>query len=98
MAMVEAGGNRQDVHEAIRVLSHQAAAEVKLEGKDNDLIARIRGDAFFAPIHAQLDSLLDPATFTGRAEQQVDRFLADEIRPALAKYAAQLGGNSELAV
>jgi len=98
MAMVEAGGNRQDVHEAIRVLSHQAAAQVKLEGKDNDLIERIRADAFFAPIHASLDALLDPATFTGRAEQQVDRFLADEVRPAIAKYAAQLGGSSELAV
>jgi adenylosuccinate lyase len=98
MAMVEAGGNRQDVHERIRVLSHQAAARVKDEGLDNDLIQRIRADAFFAAIHPRLDALLDPRTFTGRAAQQVDRFLADEVRPLLAKYADRLAGASELKV
>lgn len=98
MAMVEAGGDRQAVHERIRVLSREAAAEVKDHGRDNDLIPRIRADAFFAPIHRQLDALLEPSTFIGRAPQQVDRFLADEVEPALAAYANKLGGSSQLSI
>jgi adenylosuccinate lyase len=98
MAIVEAGGDRQEVHEKIRVLSREAASQVKDHGKDNDLIARIKADAYFAPIHGKLAELLDPSTFVGRAPQQVDRFLADEIRPALAKYAGKLDGSSLLSV
>ncbi len=98
MALVEAGGDRQEAHERIRVLSREAASEVKDHGRDNDLIARVRADAFFAPIHAQLPALLDASTFVGRAPQQVDRFLAEEIRPALAPYAGKLGGISTLSV
>ncbi|XP_072277261.1 adenylosuccinate lyase isoform X1 [Pyxicephalus adspersus] len=71
MAMVKSGGNRQECHERIRVLSQQAAAVVKQEGGDNDLINRIRSDSYFTPIHSQLDQLLDPKSFTGRAPQQV---------------------------
>ncbi|MBA2479473.1 MAG: adenylosuccinate lyase [Planctomycetes bacterium] len=98
MAMVAAGGSRQDCHERVRVLSHQAGARVKQEGLDNDLIARVRADAYFAPIHSSLDAIMDPTTFIGRAPQQVDRFLAEEVRPALAPYAARLGGTSLLEV
>lgn len=61
----------QDCHEKIRVLSQQAAAVVKQEGGDNDLIERIQADTYFAPIHSQLDQLLDPSSFTGRSPQQV---------------------------
>ncbi|XP_076739679.1 adenylosuccinate lyase-like [Maylandia zebra] len=71
MAIVKAGGNRQECHEKIRVLSQEAAAVVKLEGGDNDLLARIQRDPYFAPILGQLDALLDPKTFIGRAPQQV---------------------------
>ncbi len=81
MAMVRAGGDRQECHERIRVLSHQAAAEVKEHGRENDLIARIKADAYFAPIIPQMDQLLDPKSFTGRAEQQVDSFLASGAPP-----------------
>jgi adenylosuccinate lyase len=98
MAMVERGGSRQEVHERIRVLSHQAAAQVKEHGKSNDLIERIRHDAFFAPIHADLDDLMDPETFIGRAPEQVDRFVAEEVKPVLARYQAHLGGSSQLHV
>lgn len=56
MAMVKAGGNRQDCHEHIRVLSQEAATVVKLEGKDNDLIHRIKTHPYFAPIHKQVSS------------------------------------------
>uniref|UniRef100_A0A8C5QFE7 Adenylosuccinate lyase n=1 Tax=Leptobrachium leishanense TaxID=445787 RepID=A0A8C5QFE7_9ANUR len=75
MAMVKNGGNRQDCHEHIRELSQQAAAVVKQHGGDNDLILRIQSDSYFAPIHSQLDQLLDPKSFIGRAPQQVSFFL-----------------------
>ncbi|CAN8030946.1 unnamed protein product, partial [Ixodes persulcatus] len=71
MEMVKAGGNRQDCHEKIRVLSHEAAAQVKEKGMPNDLVERIRADSYFAPIHARLDSLLEPSSFIGRAPEQV---------------------------
>lgn len=96
MAMVKAGGNRQDCHEKIRVLSQQAAAVVKQEGGDNDFIARVRADPYFSPIHEHLDSLLDPSSFTGRAPQQVAKFLKEEVRPALIPYQSMMGGKIEL--
>ncbi|XP_035759108.1 adenylosuccinate lyase isoform X1 [Egretta garzetta] len=98
MAMVKAGGNRQDCHEKIRVLSQQAAAVVKQEGGDNDFIARVRADPYFSPIHKQLESLLDPSSFTGRAPQQVAKFLKEEVRPALIPYQSKMGGKIELAL
>ncbi|XP_064276241.1 adenylosuccinate lyase isoform X2 [Passer domesticus] len=98
MAMVKAGGNRQDCHEKIRVLSQQAAAVVKQEGGDNDFIARVRADPYFSPIHNQLESLLDPSSFTGRAPQQVAKFLKEEVRPALIPYQSKMSGKVELAL
>ncbi len=90
MAIVKKGGDRQACHEAIRVLSHQAGKVVKEEGGENDLIERVRGDKFFEPVWAELDSLLDPSTFVGRAPEQVDRFLNDYVTPALAPYQEKL--------
>lgn len=98
MAMVQAGGNRQDCHEKIRVLSHEAALEVKKHGRDNDLITRIKNDAYFAPIHSQIDALLDPSTFVGRAPQQVTEFIDAEVKPALEPYQGKLGGKAEVNV
>lgn len=88
MALVKKGVSRQDAHEEIRVLSHEASGAVKLEGKPNDLIERIRRTAFFEPIHAELDSLLDGSTFIGRAPQQVDKYLAPkgEVDSILERY------------
>jgi adenylosuccinate lyase len=98
MALVAAGGDRQAAHERIRVLSRAAAAEVKDHGRDNDLIERVRGDAFFAPIHGQLERLLEPGSFIGRAPEQVERFLAEEVAAALAPFAGRLDGASQLVV
>ncbi|QRV82625.1 adenylosuccinate lyase [Ceratobasidium sp. AG-Ba] len=86
MAIVKAGGDRQVAHEQIRVLSHQAARVVKEEGGENDLINRIRAEPFFAPIVPQLDALLDPSTFVGRAPEQVDDFLREWVDPALERW------------
>ena len=61
----------QECHEQIRVLSQQAGNNVKQQGGDNDLLARIRQCGYFAPVHAQLEALMDPSTFIGRAPAQV---------------------------
>ncbi|XP_073816114.1 adenylosuccinate lyase [Musca autumnalis] len=86
MAMVKAGGDRQVCHEKIRVLSHEAGAQVKQHGKDNDLVERVRKDPYFAPILNHLDTILDPTTFTGRASDQVDEFVSEEVEGVLANY------------
>jgi len=83
MAVVKGGGDRQEAHEKIRVLSHQAARVVKEEGGENDLIARVKADPYFDGIKAQLDALLDPRSFVGRAPEQVDKFLDEWVKPAL---------------
>jgi len=90
MAMVQKGGNRQECHEKIRVLSHEAGANVKLNGGDNDLIERVRQDQFFSPILDELNAILDPKTFIGRAPQQVDKFLKNEVAKALSSYRKDL--------
>jgi len=81
---VKAGGDRQELHEAIRVYSMEAGAVVKGEGKPNDLLERIAKDSLFAPVHSKLDKLVDPVLFVGRAPQQVEEFIADDVDPILA--------------
>ena len=98
MAGVQAGGDRQELHEIIRVHSQAASAQVKQHGQANDLIDRIRGDATYSPIHAELDSLLDPRTFVGRAPAQVRAFLADEVAPALRGWRDRMAAGEGLRV
>jgi len=83
MECVKAGGDRQELHEAIRVHSMAAGAVVKGEGKPNDLLERIAKDSMFSAIHDKLDTLVDPSLFVGRAPEQVDEFIQDEITPIL---------------
>jgi adenylosuccinate lyase len=80
---VKAGGDRQELHEAIRVHSMAAGAVVKGEGKPNDLLERIAKDDLFKAVHSKLDTLVEPMLFVGRAPEQVDEFLQDEINPIL---------------
>ncbi|ELU16983.1 hypothetical protein CAPTEDRAFT_157033 [Capitella teleta] len=96
MAMVKLGANRQVCHENIRQLSQEAAAVVKEHGGENDLVERIKGSNYFAPIHSQMEKLMDPKTFTGRAPQQVTRFLEEEVRSALKPYAQWLDDIADL--
>ena len=98
MAMVRRGADRQDVHEAIRTHSVDAARQVKDLGRQNDLIDRVRADAYFAPIHGDLDDLLDPSTFVGRAPTQVRVFLATEVDPALTPWKSRLAEGEALRV
>jgi adenylosuccinate lyase len=91
MAAVQAGGDRQDLHEKIRQHSLDAARCVKEEGKPNDLIERLKGDAAFAKI--DIDALLDPSTFVGRAPQQVDEFLVEQVEPVRKQYGRKQYGD-----
>jgi len=83
-------GDRQEAHERIRVLSHQAARVVKEEGGQNDLIQRIKKDTYFEPIWGILDDLLDPKTFIGRAPEQVQEFVKEWVEPALKLYKEEI--------
>lgn len=78
------------------MLSQEAGAQVKQHGKNNDLVDRIKKDPYFAPILNQLDNLLDPRTFVGRAPQQVIEFLEEEVNPVLENYKGILGEKVEL--
>ena len=98
MAMVREGGDRQTLHEVIRVLSHEAAAEVKQHGRSNDLLDRIRSDASFAPIHDRLDTIIDPKQFVGRAPAQVLAFVANEVDPALEPWRERMATAGTLRV
>lgn len=98
MAIVKAGGNRQECHEKIRVLSQESGAVVKEQGGDNDLVDRIKNCEYFAPIHSKLDAILDATTFTGRAPQQVSRFISEEVRPALESFKLVLDSKSSIEV
>lgn len=86
MESVKRGGNRQELHERLRVHSHAAAAKVKLEGGQNDLIDRIAEDPEIPLSRSEIEATLDPATFIGRSVSQVDSFLADFAQPMIDKY------------
>ncbi|MBM7613740.1 adenylosuccinate lyase [Alkaliphilus hydrothermalis] len=81
MEAVKQGGDRQELHEKIRVHSMEAAKQVKIEGKSNDLIQRIQEDADFNLTKEQLDELMDARNFVGRAPEQVVDFLKEYIYP-----------------
>jgi adenylosuccinate lyase len=96
MAAVQAGGDRQALHEAIRQHSVAASKQVKELGLPNDLLDRLRGDPQFAGI--EFDALLDAKQFTGRASQQVDAFLRDVVAPILIRYPRTASVASQLKV
>jgi adenylosuccinate lyase len=94
MECVKKGGDRQELHEAIRVHSMDAGAVVKGEGKPNDLMERIAKDPMFKAVHDDLDRLIDPVLFVGRAPEQVDEFITEEIDPVIEANKALLNVES----
>lgn len=98
MAGVKKGGDRQELHEQIRVHSMEAAKQVKVLGKENDLISRIVADPLFKMTENELEHILDPAQYIGRAPDQVDEFLEEHINPIMEKYKADIGIEVELKV
>ena len=98
MECVKAGGNRQDLHERIRVLSMEAGKSVKVEGKENNLIDLIMQDQTFAPVHDHIEEILDAKKFIGRAPSQTVEFIEAEIQPILEKHADLLGERGDVKV
>jgi adenylosuccinate lyase len=98
MAAVQAGGDRQKLHERIRQHSMAAGRRVKLEGGENDLLERIAADKAFAAIRDRIPELADPARFVGRAPQQVQAFLRKVVAPIRRRYQSSLGSKSKLRV
>ncbi len=96
MAAAAGGGDRQALHERIRKHSHDAAAVVKMEGKPNDLLGRLAGDAAFAKV--DLKKVLNPKQYVGRAPEQVDEFIKGYVSPIRRRYRGVLSRASELNV
>ncbi len=98
MECVKAGGNRQELHERIRVLSMEAGKNVKAEGKENNLIELIKSDKMFAAVHDRLDEILDAKNFIGRAPSQVVEFIENEVQPILDDNKNLLGQKGEVKI
>jgi adenylosuccinate lyase len=98
MEAVKRGGNRQDLHEEIRVLSMQSADQVKKLGKQNDLIERMYGSKIINMTKEEIDATINPSNYIGRAPQQVEEFYNETIKPILEENKEQLGVNIELNV
>ncbi len=98
MDAVKAGGDRQELHERIRVLSMEAGRNVKEKGMDNNLLELIAADPAFNLNLSDLQKLMEPARYTGRAKEQVEEFLADVIRPILEENRELLGVKAEILV
>lgn len=96
MECVKAGGNRQELHERIRVLSMEAGKNVKMEGGDNNLIELIAKDEMFKPVWDKMDEILDAKKFIGRAPSQTEEFIKNEIDPILFENAALLGEKGDV--
>ena len=98
MECVKAGGNRQDLHEKIRVASMEAGKTVKVEGGENDLIERIKADEAFASVRDRIDEIMAPENFIGMSAVQVDNFLNEVVRPILDANRADLGEKGDVRV
>lgn len=98
MDAVKKGGNRQELHEKLRVHSQAAARVVKEEGGKNDLVDRIAADPAFMVTREEIEAILQPEKFIGRSAEQVDEFLTDIIQPLLDEHADVLGEKEELTV
>lgn len=98
MECVKNGGDRQELHERIRVHSMEAGKNVKVKGKDNDLIDRIINDKYFNLDKVRLLEILDPKNFIGFAPEQTEEFVNIEVKPILEKYSNRLGMKATLKV
>lgn len=90
MDAVKKGGDRQQLHERIRQLSMEAGYQVKELGRPNDLADRIAADPMFGLTRKEIDLRLDASMYIGRCPQQVEEFLAETVKPVLARYVSAL--------
>lgn len=83
MDAVKRGGNRQELHELIREYSMQAGATVKKEGKENNLVDLIAADPAFGMTKEEIEAILEPKNFVGRAPEQTEEFITEVVKPVL---------------
>ena len=98
MDAVKAGGDRQELHERIRELSMEAGKNVKVEGKDNNLLELIAADPAFNLTLEELQKTMDPKKYVGRAKEQTESFIAKVVNPVLASHKEMLGMTAEINV
>jgi len=98
MDAVKMGGNRQELHERIRELSMEAGRNVKVEGKENNLLELIAADPAFNMTLEDLQKTMEPSRYVGRSKEQVEAFLTDVIRPVLEENKELLGVKAEITV
>ena len=98
MDAVKAGGDRQELHEKIRMLSMEAGKTVKEEGKENNLLELIAADPSFNMTLEELEACMEPSRYTGRSGRQVEMFLRDVVNPVLEANKDVLGMKSEINV
>lgn len=98
MESVKKGADRQQMHETIRVNSMEAGKRVKMEGESNDLLERLANDPSVPLNKEEITHLLNPVEFVGRAPQQVEQFINEEINPVLEKYEKDLGMDVDIKV
>ncbi len=98
MDAVKAGGDRQELHERIRELSMEAGKNVKVEGKDNNLLELIATDPAFNLTLEDLQKSMDPSRYTGRAKEQTEAFIANVVQPVLDAHKDLLGVKVEINV
>jgi adenylosuccinate lyase len=98
MASVKKGASRQEMHEIIRQHSMDAGKVVKVDGKPNDLIERLINDKNIPLSKEEIENMLNPKDFIGRAPEQVMDFINSEVNPIIEKYKDELGLNVEIKV
>ena len=98
MDAVKAGGDRQELHERIRELSMEAGKNVKVEGKDNNLLELIAADPAFNLTLEDLQKAMEPSRYTGRAKEQTEAFIANVVQPVLDAHKDLLGVKVEINV
>lgn len=96
MDAVKQGGDRQQLHEQIRVHSMAASRVIKEEGGENDLLERIAADPAFGVTLEQLQTILRPERYVGRAPEQTEEFLQEQVQPVLARYPQETEEESEI--
>jgi len=98
MDAVKAGGDRQELHERIRTLSMEAGKNVKVEGKENNLLDLIASDPAFNLTREELEKTMNPSKYVGRSKEQVEAYLKNYIRPLLEQNKELLGMSAEINV
>ena len=98
MDAVKAGGDRQELHERIRELSMEAGKNVKVEGKENNLLELIAADPAFNLTLEELQKTMDPSKYVGRAKEQTAAFIAKVVQPILEEHKELLGMTAEINV